>query len=363
MVRPTARLLQTLHTPPIAHTPQGSSLIYSLGLSYASKSSPPFIPPQTKVPAYGFQGQKNKVGKWVDAMLSLRAGRGELRGGVEGGWDAKLGEETRKWGAGEDFFAIADGSGSTHLALSDGVGGWSPQYDPSLFSQSLMHHYALLATSSPSSAPWDCLTKGYAGTLADPGVEAGSGTAIGVVLGEGGKGKAVNLGDSGFSILRDDKIIFASTSQTHYFNCPRQLAKIPAKMKSQGNITDLPSDGERFDFEVIPGDVVILYTDGLSDNLPPTHLPLLSSTLTKLLASAENSHLSHTEIAVEKARLLADVLVGYGRMAMSRTGDEDGGKGWKTPFEIEARNNGYNFKGGKVDDITVMTAVVSERLM
>lgn len=44
-------------------------------------------------------------------MLNLRAGRGELRGGIEGGWDEGLGEETRKWGAGEDFFAVVDGGG------------------------------------------------------------------------------------------------------------------------------------------------------------------------------------------------------------------------------------------------------------
>ncbi len=47
------------------------------------------------------------------------------------------------------------------------------------------------------------------------------------------------------------------------------------------------------------------------------------------------------------ARLFADVLVGYGRMAMARTGDEPG---WKTPFEVEARKEGYGFKGGKMDE-------------
>ena len=72
------------------------------------------------------------------------------------------------------------------------------------------------------------------------------------------------------------------------------------------------------------------------------------------------------------ARLFADVLVGYGRMAMARTGDEPG---WKTPFEVEARKEGYAHKGGKVDEwvipdstsdaddssITVITAVVGKQ--
>lgn len=47
---------------------------------------------------------------------------------------------------------------------------------------------------------------------------------------------------------------------------------------------------------------------------------------------------------------------------MLRTGNEEGGKGWKTPFEIEAMRNKRPFRGGKVDDITVATAVVSEPL-
>ena len=91
-------------------------------------------------------------------------------------------------------------------------------------------------------------------------------------------------------------------------------------------------------------------TDGLSDNLPPAHLPTLSSRLNALLDSPSNSHLSPLDRAEEKARLLADVLVGYGRMAMARTGNEDGGRGWKTPFEEAARREGYEFKGGKVDE-------------
>lgn len=47
---------------------------------------------------------------------------------------------------------------------------------------------------------------------------------------------------------------------------------------------------------------------------------------------------------------------------MTRTGDEEDGKGWKTPFEIEALKHRRPFRGGKVDDITVLAAVVSERL-
>jgi protein phosphatase PTC7 len=75
--------------------------------------------------------------------------------------------------------------------VSDGVGGWAPQYDPALFSQSLMHRYALSATSSPSSPPWEVLKKAYEGVLAEDNVEAGSATAVGVSLGESGELRGV----------------------------------------------------------------------------------------------------------------------------------------------------------------------------
>lgn len=151
------------------------------------------------------------------------------------------------------------------------------------------------------------------------------------------------------TILRQGRALFTSEVQTHYFNCPLQLSKIPNE-RSEGVITDTPSQADLIKFDLQPGDAVILYTDGLSDNLPSPHLPLLSSAIDKVLSAPNNAHLSPDDKAAERARLLADVLVGYGRMAMGRTGEEDGGRGWKTPFEVEAKRNGYNYKGGKVDE-------------
>jgi protein phosphatase PTC7 len=85
----------------------------------------------------------------------------------------------------------------------------------------------------------------------------------------------------------------------------------------------------------------------LSDNVPQEHILLLQKHVTDLLNQPENGHLNPDERDAEMARLFADVLVGYGRMAMARTGDEPG---WKTPSEVEARKEGYGFKGGKMDE-------------
>lgn len=54
-----------------------------------------------------------------------------------------------------------------------------------------MFHYAQAVSSSPSIAPWDALVKAFDAVDKDPVVEAGSATAVGVSMGETGKGRAV----------------------------------------------------------------------------------------------------------------------------------------------------------------------------
>ncbi|WVQ68547.1 uncharacterized protein L199_006756 [Kwoniella botswanensis] len=341
--------------------PHSSTYSYSLGLSYASKYSPPFIAPNQKIEPYGFMHRDKDDGivRWVNEVMDFPAGRGELTSGQDGGWSQSVQKDVRKYGAGEDFFGIQRVGNDLHLSLSDGVGGWTDRVDPSLFSQALCYHYSTIASQFASSSPVKILDKAYRNLLDDQRVVAGGATLVGVRLGEEGDASFVNLGDSGFAIMKNDQIKYISKPQTHFFNCPLQLSKIPKDMRQAGIIHDTPDMADVKEIELEVGDVVILFTDGLSDNLPTSHLPLLSSSLTQLLNSPLNSHLTKTERDAEFARLFADILVGYGRMAMARTGDE---KGWKTPFEIEATEKvpRNNWRGGKIDDITVMTAVVSE---
>ena len=233
------------------------------------------------------------------------------------------------------------------MALSDGVGGWGPEYDPSLFSQALMFHYAQSASASPSGSSSKHLQKAYDHTLADEHVPAGSATAVAVSLSGNGELKGVNLGDSGLTILRRAQPVYSTSSQTHYFNCPYQLTKTPAERGDDGLVTDTPSKADPIRFALQPNDLVIMYTDGLSDNVPPEHLSILYNSVNQLLELPENNHLSPQDKDAERARIMADVLVAYGRMAMTRTGEEEG---WKTPFQLEAKRHGYDFKGGKVDE-------------
>lgn len=89
--------------------------------------------------------------------------------------------------------------------------------------------------------------------------------------------KVANLGDSGFIVLRYDaelqkcEIIKISTEQQHNFNTPYQLANIPFDRFKRIPVdqfwSDRPSQSDKYDLPVNQGDIVILATDGLLDNL------------------------------------------------------------------------------------------------
>lgn len=79
-----------------------------------------------------------------------------------------------------------------------------------------------------------------------------------------------SLGDSGFSVIRRDDSAFHSSPQTHYFNCPLQLSKIPPRLRGQGVIMDKPEMGEKFEVKMGNGDVMILYVSATSRRAQPT---------------------------------------------------------------------------------------------
>lgn len=153
------------------------------------------------------------------------------------------------------------------------------------------------------------------------------------------------------------------------------MSKVPPEMKHQGIVHDTPDMADTKSFEFQAGDVIALFvrrfyrlsipsheyedtnaqnkkTDGFSDNVPSSHIPGLSKLLNRILEDPANKDLSPAERDSERARLFADMLVGYGRAAMTKTGEEKGPNGWKTPFEEEATKKvpKWGWKGGKIDE-------------
>ncbi|KAL0581748.1 Protein phosphatase 2C 7 [Marasmius crinis-equi] len=266
--------------------------------------------------------------------------------------------------AGEDFFFIQEG---VAFGVADGVGGWVDSgVDPSLFSQSLMYHAHRYCRNAWAGEPevdptldyeereqvegWEltpyaCLDLAYGGVLREKFVEAGSSTACLLSLNaSSGLLRSANLGDSGFLIIRSSNVIHKNPIQSHYFNCPKQLTKLPAKdaKKFSRACIDSPSEAETYSTKLRDGDIVVAYTDGLSDNIYASEMVTICSLVARQGGSED-----------QQVQMMADRMVEFGRQSMMSHDKV-------TPFEREAARQGMFFRGGKVDDVTVIVALVRE---
>ncbi|CAF0755023.1 unnamed protein product [Adineta steineri] len=160
------------------------------------------------------------------------------------------------------------------LGISDGAGGnLMYGFDPRLFSESLMRNCSKLADSGKYLAEepkrllchaFDCVQ-----------TENCFGSATACVVGfdcHTGQLHSVNIGDSGYVIIRKGHVVYRSRSQKMNGDCPRQLDVYPwtASLKKKGlNYTQISSlDAICQNFQLELDDIIILSTDGLFDNVP-----------------------------------------------------------------------------------------------
>lgn len=171
----------------------------------------------------------------------------------------------------EDAHAVA-------FAVADGVGGWAEsRIDPADFSHGICGAMAKSALGWNESAeklkPKRLLQEGYDQVVADPSIKAGGSTAsVGIALPDG-RVELANLGDSGSVLLRLAAVHHYSIPQTHGFNTPYQLSIIPPRMRAQASVfggsylEDYPRDASVTNVQMQHGDVLMLATDGVFDNL------------------------------------------------------------------------------------------------
>ena len=76
-----------------------------------------------------------------------------------------------------------------------------------------------------------------------------------------------NIGDSGFLVVRSGEVVHRSHEQQHYFNTPFQLSLPPTELQSEV-LADRPESADQYEFSVEDGDVILLATDGIFDNVP-----------------------------------------------------------------------------------------------
>lgn len=250
-------------------------------------------------------------------------------------------------GCGEDSFAIAENDFQITIAVADGVGSWRQKgIDPAHFSRSLMRHLEAIVsgekgwfraegTPTESIPPvtlireafWR-LVRGYHGGREKP---FGSSTVCVASLDRTtGELSAANLGDSGFILIRGDDVMLRSRAQQHRFNAPYQLMLTP-----EGNISDCSNMAARHDCTVETGDVLVMATDGLWDNL-------FEDDIVKIVKEG-------TRIGEGPVRL-AEQLVGEARRMSEQSQ-------YMSPFSVEAKRAGLTRLGGKTDDITVIVAI------
>eukprot|EP00923_Selenidium_pygospionis_P005000 GHVN01008321.1.p1 GENE.GHVN01008321.1~~GHVN01008321.1.p1 ORF type:complete len:508 (+),score=43.43 GHVN01008321.1:483-2006(+) len=185
-------------------------------------------------------------------------------------------------------------------------------------------------------------------------------------LSDSGKGESLyptrsilgiaSIGDSCCMILRrnagsgERQIIFRSEEQQHFFNCPRQIGRFGVEE------CDSPAHSARYNVEVCRGDLLLLGTDGLFDNLWEREVVAICDRFVsprdvENLAARRvffpfELPLQHTAPFVV-ATILSSVAYSRSRDILV-----------KTPWGKRRSRIAALFQGGKRDDITVVAAWV-----
>ncbi|KAF9119681.1 hypothetical protein BGW39_000125 [Mortierella sp. 14UC] len=321
--------------------------------------------------------------------------------------------------AGEDAFFHVSTRSRVALGVADGVGGWSELgVDPALFSWALMNNAENIARLTdcvpPEIDPFPTAGAGNernildAQTILDGAynelvqsgtVEAGSSTACILSLCKTtGTLRASNLGDSAFLLIRDNKCIYESPSQQHFWNCPYQLTVLPKDRQQQQQqsisidskgktvqqdattaattttttttakktkkyVQDLPKDAVQTTHQLQDGDVIVLATDGFWDNVfTKEAIELVDRELGDIIREEQLLHSSTHRLSMSGEivePLSADEILARVRALSKRLTNTarrfslDAKR--MTPFSQGAR---HIQSGGKVDDITVIVTLV-----
>jgi len=232
------------------------------------------------------------------------------------------------------------------LGVADGVGGWRAYgVDPGLFSLNLMKSCERLVKSGyfVSDQPAQLLASGFREMQESKRPVIGSSTACVAILNHAdGKLYSANIGDSGFLVFRGGRVVHRSHEQQHYFNTPFQLSLPPSELATEV-LSDAPESADRYEFSVEDGDVILLATDGVFDNIPDS---VLQEEIRSLQSGSSAPDAAKIQACANSIALIARKL----------SQDEN----FLSPFAKNARANGFgNVAGGKVDDVTVVLAAVS----
>ena len=243
----------------------------------------------------------------------------------------------------------------THLGLARSIGGWERLgVDPGAYSRELMAHCEEIGTMGNASCA-QILSKGFQRTE----VEGSCTCILAKYSAMEGRLDVVSVGDCSMRVVRDGEVVFKTGVQEHAWNQPFQLSH------PGFNRADTPEDALEFSFVVKPGDIVVLGSDGLWDNMWDTDVLEAIAASDAMRQSCDGSDQWQSEAQELAQRLL--------ELAEAHSLDE----AYASPFAQErdgVRRESDTFLtrllhgmgigvaaatlGGKQDDITVVCAII-----
>lgn len=253
---------------------------------------------------------------------------------------------------GEDnYFITVNSESDVYAAVADGVGGWAEHgYDSSAISRELCKTMGQISSSLQSKnsdvvvTPKDIIDLSYNKIKEDKIVEVGGTTAIVAHFPKDGLLKVANLGDSWCGVFRDYQLVFQTKYQTVGFNAPYQLSIIPeemernARLSGRSYITNTPKDADEYEFQLKSNDVVILATDGVTDNIAPEDIELFLK---------------------DNSKMLSNDLDKFSKTLVQNVVKLSKDPNYPSVFAQEiSKLTGKLYKGGKEDDITLVLVKV-----
>lgn len=285
--------------------------------------------------------------------------------------------------SGQDAFFISRVGDTNAVAfgVADGVGGWEESgVDPADFAHSFCDYMASAAHEHKADgtplAPRALMQRGYDDVCKDRSIHAGGSTASVAIATEDGKLEVANLGDSGFVHLRLNAVHTYSEPQTHAFNTPYQLSIVPPSMLARAaafggaQLCDYPKDADVTQHNLKHGDIVVLASDGVWDNLFNQDILRIVSRLMTSIGAWQTSdngirvvdnlgRFTGTDESAQRLVTLQSAIaveITAAAKAASENQRLDG------PFakEVQKYYPQENWHGGKIDDICVVVLVVSD---
>ena len=225
---------------------------------------------------------------------------------------------------GEDSYFISKNNNT--IGIADGVGGWAniPGGNSAKYSKDLMNY---CNEFSNLEDPLKILELAF--NKMDKNI-LGSTTVMILKLIEDNC-KIINIGDSGCLILRNNKILFQTKPTLYGFNFPFQLGKNSKTLTKDGTINYL---------KLLPNDIILTATDGIWDNI-------FKNDILNIINNSLNNFKNDFD-------LIKSISFNLSNLAFKNSNN----KNFISPFALEAKENGFNYIGGKSDDITLITSLV-----